>query len=87
MPRCRPCDIRIITIGQNIEIRYFEKAGIPVEWGKIVIRNLEAFERGKKLYDLVFRITYRFSPTICTTVSSLIFFFLQSTHNFNRLRK
>ncbi len=39
-----PCDILVIAIGQNIETRHFEEAGIPVERGKIVTRNTGAFE-------------------------------------------
>lgn len=39
-----PCDILVIAIGQNIETRHFEEAGIPVEQGKIVTRNTGAFE-------------------------------------------
>ena len=39
-----PCDILVIAIGQNIETRHFEEAGIPVERGKIVTRNAGAFE-------------------------------------------
>lgn len=38
------CDILVIAIGQNIETRHFEEAGIPVERGKIVTRNTGAFE-------------------------------------------
>ena len=39
-----PCDILVVAIGQNIETRHFEEAGIPVERGKIVTRNTGAFE-------------------------------------------
>ena len=39
-----PSDILVIAIGQNIETRHFEEAGIPVERGKIVTRNTGAFE-------------------------------------------
>lgn len=39
-----PCDILVIAIGQNIETRHFEEAGIPVERGKIVTRNTGTFE-------------------------------------------
>ncbi len=39
-----PCDILVIAIGQNIETRHFEEAGIPVERGKIVTRSTGAFE-------------------------------------------
>lgn len=39
-----PCGILVIAIGQNIETRHFEEAGIPVERGKIVTRNTGAFE-------------------------------------------
>lgn len=40
------------------------EGGIPVERGKIVTRNTGVFERGKNLYDLVFRITCRFSHSL-----------------------
>ena len=39
-----PCDILVVAIGQNIETRHFEEAGIPVERGKIVTRSTGAFE-------------------------------------------
>lgn len=39
-----PCDILVIAIGQNIETRHFEEAGIPVERGNIVTRSTGAFE-------------------------------------------
>lgn len=34
-----PCDILIIAIGQNIDSGYFEKAGVPVEKGKLITGN------------------------------------------------
>ena len=34
-----PCDVLIVAIGQNIETRHFEEAGIPVERGKIVTKR------------------------------------------------
>ena len=39
-----PCDILVVAIGQNIETRHFEEAGIPVERGKIVTTSTGAFE-------------------------------------------
>lgn len=39
-----PCDILIVAIGQNIETRHFEEAGIPVERGKIVTESTGTFE-------------------------------------------
>ena len=39
-----PCDVLIVAIGQNIETRHFEEAGIPVERGKIVTTPTGAFE-------------------------------------------
>lgn len=39
-----PCDVLIIAIGQNIETKHFEEAGVPVKWGKIVTTSTGAFE-------------------------------------------
>lgn len=39
-----PCDVLIVAIGQNIEIRHFEEFGIPVERGKIVTKSSGTFE-------------------------------------------
>ena len=39
-----PCDVLIVAIGQNIETRHFEEAGIPVERGKIVTKSTGTFE-------------------------------------------
>ena len=39
-----PCDILIVAIGQNIETRHFEEAGIPVERGKIITKSTGTFE-------------------------------------------
>ncbi len=39
-----PCDILIVAIGQNIETRHFEEAGIPVERGKILTKSTGTFE-------------------------------------------
>lgn len=39
-----PCDVLVVAIGQNIETRHFEEAGIPVERGKIVTKSTGAFE-------------------------------------------
>ena len=39
-----PCDVLIVAIGQNIETKHFEEAGIPVERGKIVTKSTGAFE-------------------------------------------
>lgn len=39
-----PCDILIIAIGQNIETKHFEEAGVPVVWGKIATTSTGAFE-------------------------------------------
>ena len=38
-----PCDILIVAIGQNIETRHFEEAGIPVERGKILTKSTGTF--------------------------------------------
>ena len=37
-----PCDVLIVAIGQNIETRHFEEAGIPVSRGKIVTASTGA---------------------------------------------
>lgn len=39
-----PCDVLIVAIGQNIETRHFEEAGIPVERGKIRTKSTGTFE-------------------------------------------
>lgn len=39
-----PCDYLIVAIGQNIETRHFEEAGIPVERGKIRTKSTGAIE-------------------------------------------
>ena len=39
-----PCDVLIVAIGQNIETRHFEEAGIPVSRGKIVTESSGTFE-------------------------------------------
>ena len=39
-----PCDILVVAIGQNIETKHFEDAGIPVNRGKIVTKNNGAIE-------------------------------------------
>lgn len=39
-----PCDVLIVAIGQNIEIRHFEEYGIPVEHGKIITKSSGTFE-------------------------------------------
>ncbi|MDD7771059.1 NAD(P)-binding protein [Suipraeoptans intestinalis] len=39
-----PCDYLIVAIGQNIETRHFEEAGIPVEKGKIHTKSTGAVE-------------------------------------------
>lgn len=39
-----PCDILVVAIGQNIETRHFEEAGIPVLRGKIVTKSNGAIE-------------------------------------------
>lgn len=41
---CIPCDVLIVAIGQNIETRHFEEAGIPVERGKIRTKSTGTFE-------------------------------------------
>ena len=39
-----PCDILVVAIGQNIETRHFEEAGIPVSRGKILTKSSGTFE-------------------------------------------
>ena len=39
-----PCDILVVAIGQNIETKHFEDAGIPVNRGKIVTKSNGAIE-------------------------------------------
>lgn len=45
-----PCDILVVAVGQNIETRHFEEAGIPVERGKIVAGSTGAFEHMPGLF-------------------------------------
>jgi hypothetical protein len=39
-----PCDILVVAIGQNIETKHFEEAGIPVYNGKIITDSTGAFK-------------------------------------------
>ncbi len=39
-----PCDILVVAVGQNIETKHFEDAGIPVNRGKIVTRKNGSIE-------------------------------------------
>ena len=39
-----PCDILVVAIGQNIETKHFEEAGIPVFNGKIITDSTGAFK-------------------------------------------
>ena len=39
-----PCDVLIVAIGQNIETKHFEDAGVPVARGKIVTTSTGAFK-------------------------------------------
>ena len=39
-----PCDVLVVAIGQNIETKHFEDAGIPVNRGKIVTMSNGAIE-------------------------------------------
>ena len=39
-----PCDILVVAIGQNIETKHFEDAGIPVSNGKIITDSTGAFK-------------------------------------------
>lgn len=39
-----PCDVLIVAIGQNIETRHFEEAGVPVSRGKISTTSTGAFK-------------------------------------------
>lgn len=45
-----PCDFLIVAIGQNIETKHFEEAGIPVARGKIVTKSTGAFENMKGVF-------------------------------------
>lgn len=45
-----PCDFLVMAIGQNIETKHFEEAGIPVERGKIVTKSTGAFENMKGVF-------------------------------------
>ena len=39
-----PCDVLIVAIGQNIETRHFEEAGVPVERGRILTKSTGTFD-------------------------------------------
>ena len=39
-----PCDVLVVAIGQNIETKHFEEAGIPVNRGKIVTKSNGSIE-------------------------------------------
>ena len=39
-----PCDLLVVAIGQNIETKHFEEAGIPVNRGKIITDSTGAFD-------------------------------------------
>ena len=39
-----PCDVLVVAIGQNIETKHFEDAGIPVSRGKIITKSNGAIE-------------------------------------------
>lgn len=39
-----PCDVLIVAIGQNIETKHFEDAGVPVSRGKIITTSTGAFK-------------------------------------------
>ena len=39
-----PCDVLVVAIGQNIETKHFEDAGIPVNRGKIVTKSNGSIE-------------------------------------------
>lgn len=45
-----PCDFLVMAIGQNIETKHFEEAGIPVERGKIVTKSTGAFENMRGVF-------------------------------------
>ncbi|MGN0464843.1 MAG: NAD(P)-binding protein [Lachnospiraceae bacterium] len=45
-----PCDFLVMAIGQNIETKHFEEAGIPVARGKIVTKSTGAFENMKGVF-------------------------------------
>ena len=62
-----PCDILVVAIGQNIETKHFEDAGIPVNRGKIVTKNNGAIENlpgvfaGGSCTDICFPSIVRFT--------------------------
>lgn len=39
-----PCDVLVVAIGQDIETKHFEEAGVPIKRGKIVTQNNGAIE-------------------------------------------
>ena len=39
-----PCDVLVVAVGQNIETKHFEEAGIPVNRGKIVTKSNGSIE-------------------------------------------
>ena len=39
-----PCDVLVVAVGQNIETKHFEEAGIPVSRGKIVTKSNGSIE-------------------------------------------
>lgn len=45
-----PCDFLVMAIGQNIETKHFEEAGIPVSRGKIVTKSTGAFENMRGVF-------------------------------------
>lgn len=45
-----PCDFLIMAIGQNIETKHFEEAGVPVARGKIVTKSTGSFENMKGVF-------------------------------------
>lgn len=45
-----PCDFLVMAIGQNIETKHFEEAGIPVKRGKIVTKSTGAFENMRGVF-------------------------------------
>lgn len=45
-----PCDFLVMAIGQNIETKHFEEAGIPVERGKIVTKSTGTFENMRGVF-------------------------------------
>lgn len=44
------CDFLVMAIGQNIETKHFEEAGIPVERGKIVTKSTGTFENMRGVF-------------------------------------